>query len=56
MNDFGNREQGAAAALAEVATAPSRQPRLRPLLTLVPFVMRYRGMMIAVRIARARVD
>ena len=51
MNDVSARGEPAAAAVAEVAAAPSRRVRVRPLMALVPYVMRYRGQVIAALVA-----
>src|SRR5215813_840683 len=50
MNDVSNREEPAVVA-AEVATAPPGRQRLRPLMALVPYVMRYRGQVTAAVVA-----
>ena len=49
MNDASNRVEPAAA--AEAVAAPARPVRVRPLLALVPYVMRYRGKVIAALVA-----
>src|SRR6476646_5635099 len=51
MNDVSNREEPAAVAVAEAAAAPSRRVRVRPLMALVPYVMRYRAQVIAALVA-----
>jgi ATP-binding cassette subfamily B protein len=51
MNDVSNREEPAAVAVAEAAAAPSRRLRVRPLMALVPYVMRYRAQVIAAIVA-----
>jgi ATP-binding cassette subfamily B protein len=49
MNDVTSREDTPAAAVAEAA--PSRRLRVRPLLALIPYVMRYRGQVAAAMVA-----
>ena len=49
MNDVSSREE-TQAAVAEAAT-PSRRLRVRPLLALIPYVMRYRGQVAAALVA-----
>ena len=49
MNDVTSREETPAAAVAEAA--PSRRLRVRPLLALIPYVMRYRGQVAAAMVA-----
>jgi len=51
MNDMSNREEPAAVTVAEAAAAPSRRLRVRPLMALVPYVMRYRAQVIAALVA-----
>lgn len=55
MNDASSGQEPtrepAAAALAEATAAPSRRVRVRPLMALVPYVMRYRGQVIAALVA-----
>ena len=50
MNDVSNREEPVVA-VAEAAATPSRRLRVRPLLALLPYVMRYRGQVIAAVVA-----
>ena len=52
MNDMTSREDAPAAIAAEAA-APSRRLRVRPLLALIPYVMRYRGQVAAAIVALA---
>src|SRR5499427_100571 len=50
MNDVSNREEPAVVAAEAVAT-PSRRLRVRPLMALLPYVMRYRSQVIAAVVA-----
>jgi ATP-binding cassette subfamily B protein len=51
MNDVSNREEPAAVPVAEAAAAPARALRVRPLMALVPYVMRYRAQVIGALVA-----
>src|SRR5262245_20734964 len=54
MNDVGNRAESATVSLVMAAPAPeasSRRLRVRPLLALLPYVMRYRGQVAAAMVA-----
>src|SRR5262249_26281818 len=49
MNDVSSREE--MPAVAAEATEPSRRLRVRPLIALLPYVMRYRGQVAAAMVA-----
>src|SRR5436305_13449108 len=54
MNDKSDQsviEAAASAAVAQAGETPQRRLRVRPLLALVPYVMRYRGQVIGALIA-----